>query len=711
MKSPIKPADKPNCGGCCQNLLTETLETNAKNMKTPFLLTALRHGLLLLLLAGVMHALPGRAQTPQFMTYQGYLTDQNGNALATNGPQAYDVVFRIWPIATGGAAPLYGELQTVTVANGYFSVLLGQGNTYVNGGVMDPRPPLSTVFTNASGATNRYVEMTVKGLNNGADVVILPRLQLVSAPYAFMAANANALVSPTTGSTLISSSGTNVIFSGPFTANSVTNTGNFTDIGGGIYMDNGQQMFAKNNTGTYEPFFWPRWTDNTTYLNYGLGGFNIRNDTSASTMWMGNNGYVGIGTTTPQRPFTVNGAGAAPANDGTYQAGIGNGSSQLILGYDTADNVGVIAASTYETAWRNLALAPGGGLVGINTVTPAYPLDVNGVGRFSGGVQIGSGISTGLYGDGSNVALRTYSGGAIYFQTVGGGSTPMYISSGGLIGMGTTSPSRAELEIEIANGSQSGYNPAGFLGTGGSASGSVSAGSASIWTSGWIFAPEYVAFSDERIKNIKGQSDSATDLKTLLGIKITDFTYRDTVAKGNGLQKKVIAQQVEQVYPQAVTKSTDVVPDIYTNAMVQDGWVQLATNLKVGDRVKLIGEKETGIHDVLAVRPGAFRTDFNPASGQVFVYGREVKDFRTVDYDAIAMLNVSATQELAKQLDEKSNEIAKLEEELASLQKTVAQLDTDSKRAKLAAETVTPHASSHAKGATPEPVFTVSREQ
>lgn len=370
------------------------------------------------------------------------------------------------------------------------------------------------------------------------------------------------------------------------------------------------------------------------------------------TMRIQGNGKVGIGTSTPQRLLTVNGSTASPGSDSTYQAGIGTGSKQLILGYDTTDDVGVIAASDYTTAWKNISIAPAGGSVGI----------------------------------------------------------------------GTTTPTKGSLEIDSANGSQPGYNPAGWLQTSGAHGSYVtSGGDVSIWAAGFIFADTFIAFSDERIKNIKGQSDSAADLKTLLGIKITDYTYKDTIAKGNRPQKKVIAQQVEQVYPQAVTMSTDVVPDIYRNAALKDGWVQLATDLKVGDRVKLIGEKQKGIYAVVEVREGAFRTDFKPVSDKVFVYGREVKDFRTVDYEAISMLNVSATQELAKRLEklesceshiadleQKSARVATLEQEVADLKKMVEQLAAVSKHTKLTAETPSPSWPTSAKASTSELITTAS---
>ncbi len=184
----------------------------------------------------------------------------------------------------------------------------------------------------------------------------------------------------------------------------------------------------------------------------------------------------------------------------------------------------------------------------------------------------------------------------------------------------------------------------------------------------------YIAYSDARIKDIVGRSDTGRDLAILNGLEISDYTFKDVVTRGSRTQKKVIAQQVESVYPQAVSRSTEVVPDIYQRATQKDGWVTLATDLKVGERVRLIGEKEEGVHEVLEIGDGAFRTEFAPASEKVFVYGREVKDFRSVDYDAISMLNVSATQELARKVVTLETENEALKSRLASLEAMAARV-------------------------------------
>ena len=42
-------------------------------------------------------------------------------------------------------------------------------------------------------------------------------------------------------------------------------------------------------------------------------------------------------------------------------------------------------------------------------------------------------------------------------------------------------------------------------------------------------------------------------------------------------------------------QTTGVVPDLFKKAAVKGGWVELATDLKKGDRVKLIGKKAEAV--------------------------------------------------------------------------------------------------------------------
>jgi hypothetical protein len=55
----------------------------------------------------------------------------------------------------------------------------------------------------------------------------------------------------------------------------------------------------------------------------------------------------------------------------------------------------------------------------------------------------------------------------------------------------------------------------------------------------------------------------------------------------------------------------------------------------------------------------------------VFVFGREVDDLRGVDYEALSMLNVSATQELHRQLEAERRETAALRRKLSELESSL----------------------------------------
>ena len=128
------------------------------------------------------------ADPPQRMTYQGYLTDSSSpipKVLGDSAPANYDTVFRIWSVKQGGNSSelLWSEQQTVTVDKGYFSVLLGEGSVVGS----EPRGNLSDVF-HSSNASDRFIEITVKGLSGG-DVTLAPRLKLVPSPYSFLSAH------------------------------------------------------------------------------------------------------------------------------------------------------------------------------------------------------------------------------------------------------------------------------------------------------------------------------------------------------------------------------------------------------------------------------------------------------------------------------------------------------------------------------------------
>ena len=217
----------------------------------------------------------------------------------------------------------------------------------------------------------------------------------------------------------------------------------------------------------------------------------------------------------------------------------------------------------------------------------------------------------------------------------------------------------------------------------------------SIWASDRIACLEFNAFSDERAKNVMGISNREEDLESLMAIEITDYQFKDTLGKGSKTHKKVIAQQVREILPNVVSETTDVIPDIYQRAERVGPWVQLKTDLKRGDRVRLINEGGQHVYEVLEVTDGKFRVEMDERNEPVFVYGREVDDFQMVDYDALSTLNISATQQLYKLVQDqqekigrqevmirelvssKDQEIAQLKNQLSTITKLVQALVTD----------------------------------
>lgn len=121
---------------------------------------------------------------PSLMNYQGKLLDLAGNPMPTG---SYDVVFSIWKKANPADpadALVWGQTNTVTIANGIFNVVLGDASRLISSA-------LKTNLVDAFDEPQRYLSLTIVRNPPGpvaSPTEILPRQQMLSAPYALKTA-------------------------------------------------------------------------------------------------------------------------------------------------------------------------------------------------------------------------------------------------------------------------------------------------------------------------------------------------------------------------------------------------------------------------------------------------------------------------------------------------------------------------------------------
>jgi hypothetical protein len=126
---------------------------------------------------------------PDRMAFQSYLTDIDGTPMGASAPVNKRIKFIIYE-SENGADSKWAEQQVVSVNNGHFSVILGEG-TRLNDS-SGKQLSFAVVFA-GTGASDRFIELTVISDSGGSDQTLLPRLRLLPSPYAFMASKVASL--------------------------------------------------------------------------------------------------------------------------------------------------------------------------------------------------------------------------------------------------------------------------------------------------------------------------------------------------------------------------------------------------------------------------------------------------------------------------------------------------------------------------------------
>ena len=301
---------------------------------------------------------------PSLINYQGKVTDNAGVGIGTGTAVNRQIIFRIFDAPTGGNR-LWSEQQTVTLSDGEFSVLLGQGVDAVYSTLTEsPRPALDTVF---GGSGARYIEIVVDGGDNNldaGDTAITPRQRFTASAYAFRAASVDGI-----------SNGSDLQFNGN------------SDYGLGFY--DSSRLFS--GAGIDGPVL------------YGRGGGvlgSVNGATQIAALRWNAAGAVGVGTPSlgvlpATTKLVVQGDDATGSPQQVVIRGDTDPTRTLRLGYNTTGNWGSIQA--FNASATALSLNPLGGNVGIGIDNPLSSLHVNGGVRARGGAPGTSGASNNGY--------------------------------------------------------------------------------------------------------------------------------------------------------------------------------------------------------------------------------------------------------------------------------------------------------------------------
>jgi predicted DNA-binding antitoxin AbrB/MazE fold protein len=160
----------------------------------------------------------------------------------------------------------------------------------------------------------------------------------------------------------------------------------------------------------------------------------------------------------------------------------------------------------------------------------------------------------------------------------------------------------------------------------------------------------FVATSDKRVKENITELSNSIDL--LGRLRPVSYNKIDKVQYGDRLNYGFIAQEVEEIIPEAVNTGKGEVPVLkpFENVTFEEG-VDYTILVKNGEDIK-----------ELKFKKGDVRPD-----GEIIVKSKTVNDFKSITYDMIFTVAVDAIQEQQQEIENLKAEMKELKSLLNQL--------------------------------------------
>jgi len=206
---------------------------------------------------------------------------------------------------------------------------------------------------------------------------------------------------------------------------------------------------------------------------------------------------------------------------------------------------------------------------------------------------------------------------------------------------------------------------------------------AHIRADGTLQAHTYVNFSDRRIKKDIEDINDETALNMLLLIQPKTYNYIDEIRnKGFGKVYGFIAQQINEVIPEATTMTSDIIPNIYKNCSIKNKrevYQSIPVDVAIDTDVLITIEKKGGRYKIKEIYDNYFVIDKDIDVDEAFVYGYSVDDVFLINKDYIFTINVCATQELHRKIETQNVIIKSQDDRIKDLEAKVEMLLSNTK--------------------------------